>query len=393
MARLRRFWGTYWQKCLVYTAGGAALVALLLYKLGSLTAGLASTEQPIRSADMTAHQLIYDPLYLPIQLVRLVLGFTPYHGYTASRLPSVIYALIVILLFIYVVRFWYGPRAAAYGVLVLAVAPWFLHVARAATNDIMYPLALLVLLAYAIEVQEPHKRWFFLMTPILFSLILYIPGMVWLMALCVIWYREDFAAMWASASRRLRVQWLLLWPVGLSLLGYAFWKSPRLALDWAGLPHGIPRVTEPLHKFGAVWVHIFARGPQEPTAGLGYLPLLNVFAIAMFLVGAYFYIIHWRANRSRLLLSLTLLSTILIALNGPVPSSILLPIIFILVAGGLGYLMHEWFKTFPRNPFARTLGYILLIAVLTFSTIYNLKQYFIAWPHASSTKATFIHRI
>ncbi|HET7320626.1 MAG TPA: hypothetical protein VFI84_03545 [Candidatus Saccharimonadales bacterium] len=328
-----------------------------------------------------------------MNLLRLLVSLTPYHGYTASRLPSVVCAIGVLTMFVYIVRVWYGPRTAWYGLLMLAAAPWFLHMGRLATNDILYPLALLVLLVYTTEAQQPHKRWFFLMTPILFSLILYIPGMVWLVALCALWYREDFAAMWASASSSLRAQWLMLWPVMLSLLGYALWNTPKLTLDWAGLPHSLPGPLNVLRHFGGVWAHIFARGPQDPTMGLGYLPLLNLFITVMFVTGACFYIIHWRANRSRLLLCIVLLSATLIALAGPVSVSILLPLVFALVAGGLGYLMHEWFKTFPHNPFARTLGYVLILSVLGFSTIYNLRQYFVAWPRADTTKATFIHRL
>jgi len=393
MARLRWFWGTYWQKCLVYGCGVAATIGLLGYKLGSLTSGLASSETAMPTTHSLAHQLLQNPQYLPEQIIRLAISFSPYHGYTVSRLPSVLLGILLLILFVYVVRMWYGPRTAWFGAFLLVASPWYLHIARSATNDILYPLALLALLVYTIEVQEPHKRWFFLLTPVLFSLIIYIPGMVWLLLLSVLWYRGDFKAMWESASYALRTQWLLLWPVCLSLLGYALWHKPKLALDFAGLPQAVPHPLIALQHFGALWVHIFARGPQNPTVGLGNLPLLNVFATAMFVVGAYFYIVHWRSNRSKLLLAITTVSTLLIAVGNKVQPSILLPIIYAIVAGGLGYLIHDWFKTFPRNPFARALGYILVTAVLVFSTIYNLRQYFVAWPHAEATKTTFVHRI
>lgn len=393
MARLRIFWGAYWQKCLIIVAITAAILSMLLYKLGSLTGGLAPSEQSILPTRLALHGIVQNPLYLPMQLLRLILGLTPYHGYTASRLPSVICAIGVVIMFVYIVRVWYGPRTAWYGLLMLVVSPWFLHIARLAASNILYPLSLLALLVYTTEAQQPHRRWFFLTGPLLISLSLYIPGMIWLVALCTLWYREDFAAMWESASRSLRIQWLLIWPLVLSLLSYSLWKSPKLILDWAGLPHGLPQPISVLRHFGAVWSHIFVRGPQDPTMGLGYLPLLNVFATVMFIAGACFYIIHWRANRSRFLLCLALVSATLMALDGPVPVSILLPLVFALVAGGLGFLMHEWFKTFPRNPLARTLGYILIVTVLSFSTIYNLRQYFVAWPLAGATKAIFIHHI
>lgn len=381
------------RELLVTLVAATGVGCLLLYKLGSLTHGLAESEIAVTPFKTELHHLLNNPLNLPLSIVRLVIAATPYHGYTAARTPSAIMGLLTLLLFVYLVRAWYGKRTAWYGAILLAVAPWYLHASRLATNDVLYPLGLLALLAYCTKLQKPHSATFVLLTPILLSLLLYIPGFIWIVAICMLWYGPDFRAAWGEVSGKVRILCLLLWPLMLSLLAYGFYRTPHLVVNWLGAPDSLPAPLSILREFGAVWLHIFIRGPQSLLLGLGYLPLLNVFASAMFVVGAYFYIKHWRAPRSRLLATLAIIGGMLSALQGPVSVLLVLPLVYILVAGGLGYLLNEWLKTFPRNPFARTLGYGLVTLAVMVSSLYNLRQYFIAWPHNSTTHTTFRRQI
>ncbi|HET9174378.1 MAG TPA: hypothetical protein VFN56_03795 [Candidatus Saccharimonadales bacterium] len=233
--------------------------------------------------------------------------------------------------------------------------------------------------------------WFWL-SPIINGLVLFTPGFIWFSLIGLIWQRPEYKTSWEKLGLLRKLGWLMLWPVTTLLLIYAFWHNTQLLYSWAGLPQHFASLQGIARNIGSVWTHILFRGFQSPLIGLGYLPLVNVFTTSMALVGGYFYVSHWRATRSKVIFSLILVGTILSGIGGPVSNSINMPVIFLLAAGGIGYLLHEWLKVFPRNPLAKYAGYSLITLSITISVIYNTHQFYIAWPHNTATKIAFSHR-
>jgi hypothetical protein len=68
---------------------------------------------------------------------------------------------------------------------------------------------------------------------------------------------------------------------------------------------------------------------------------------------------------------------------------LLIPLLYVFVATGIAYLLKEWLKVFPRNPVARNFGIGLLVIAIVTSVVYNVRAYYVAWPHAATTKAVF----
>ncbi|MBS0555230.1 MAG: hypothetical protein JSS47_22320 [Proteobacteria bacterium] len=147
-----------------------------------------------------------------------------------------------------------------------------------------------------------------------------------------------------------------------------------------------------LKNFTDVFGHLFIGGPRKPDLWLGKAPILDVFTLAMFLIGLYFYVSHWRSSRSKLLGSLFLAGAILVALGGPVSLSLLVPLLYIVAATGITYLVKEWLQVFPLNPIARNIGLALVAIAVMMACAYNLRAYFIAWPHNRPTAAVFHYR-
>ena len=66
---------------------------------------------------------------------------------------------------------------------------------------------------------------------------------------------------------------------------------------------------------------------------------------------------HWQLVAQPLARHAALSSgVVLVGLGGPVGLSILVPLLYVAVATGLAYLLHEWLKVFPNNPLARGFG-------------------------------------
>jgi hypothetical protein len=218
---------------------------------------------------------------------------------------------------------------------------------------------------------------------------LYIPGLIWLVVADFVMQRKFLALGWkhhATLSRRLLS--LLLGLVWLPLLVTDLMRSGQ-AMAWLGLPAHFSAPLTVVKQFVAVPVHLFIRGPQYPELWLGKAPILDIFVLAACVLGIYFYATHRKSARSRYLAVLAFLGFVLVGLGGPVGLSLLVPLLYIAAATGLAYLLHDWLKTFPNNPLARSLGVGIVVFAVALSCLYNYRAYFVAWPHNTATKVVF----
>jgi hypothetical protein len=224
-------------------------------------------------------------------------------------------------------------------------------------------------------------------------LLLTIPGFVWLVAADIFLQREVISEGWQQHKkvwqRFLGILLLLIWlPLVIKNIRHA--DQAKL---WIGLPARFPGVLKLLKQFIAVFVHIFFRGPQYPSLWVGKAPLFDAFTLVMSLIGIYFYATHYKSSRSRLLATMFVISTILIALGGAVSLSLDVGLIYVMAAMGIAYMLHNWAKVFPRNPLAKSIGIGLLTLAVAVSCAYNIRSYFVAWPLNPATKGSFSYHL
>lgn len=394
MKSFRRYVSENRRQLAAVIAGLALLGGLLIYRLGSLTGGLSSGEQTIANTPLGWHGLYHQPLYLPLNLLRSVVFFlfTP-HGQTLTRVANVAFGGLTIISFAVLVNLWHNRRTAFLATCLFATSAWTLHVSRLASFDVLYLWAsVTLLLIYSALQRAPTRAVVFYGSALLFGLFLYIPGLIWLVLLEIFWIRGALGDGWQHFNK--------IWQRVLYGLCYLVWL-PLLILrlqhlnvlrTWAGLPDHLAAPLTLLKQLAAVFVHLFLRGPQYPTLWLGRIPLLDVFTLACALLGIYVYATRPSAPRSQLLASFFLLGAILVALGGPVGLSVLVPLVYVAVATGLAYLLHRWMRVFPLNPLARGFGLSLVVLAIALSCLYNLRAYFVAWPHNQTTVVTFRYR-
>lgn len=373
---------------------------LLLFRLGSLTPGLAATEQPLPHVTTTLHTIWNNPINLPFTLAQLVVAVVlPTGGYTSSRLPSVLMAGLLLFCLFWLFKQWYGRRLALFGVLLLMTSPWLLHVARLANGAISYPLAMAGLLGLAaLWHRQAFSQWLLYATAVLSSLMLYIPGMIWLQLVVILFEQRSLRAAvlggkykpWQLASAA-AAGVILLVPLVHRLITH--WHDLFLFLGGQPGQETVSALAGTAKHYPLVWLHIFVGGWHEPLYNVGGLAVVSLFIALAFVVGIQMYGRHWHASRSQMLLALWLVATGLIALPSSINNALLLPIVFVLATGGIGYLLHIWLKVFPRNPFARGFGIGLIALVVIFGMAYNLRNYYVAWPHTPATRAAFTQRL
>lgn len=364
---------------------------LLLYKLGSLTGGMASGEVVTAAAPVGWHGMYAHAFNLPLKLIRSVIFWSfPSHGQTLTRLPNALLGALTIVEFGALVYIWHGRRTAILATAMFATSAWTLHVSRLASLDVVYLWSLPTLLLSHFSLRKYHQYpavW--LASLMAWGLLLYVPGMVWFVVIDIILQARFVAAGWRSAkSWWLRLLYIVIAAAPLPLLAITL-SRPGNMQRWLGLPAHFDSVRLLIKHFAAVPTHLFIRGPEYPQLWLGRAPILDVFTLAACVLGLYFYSTHWRAARSRYLAFLALFGFILVGIGGPVSLSLLVPLLYVAAATGLAYLLHEWLKIFPNNPLARSLGIGIVVVAVGLSCLYNYRAYFVAWPHSATTKATF----
>jgi hypothetical protein len=109
----------------------------------------------------------------------------------------------------------------------------------------------------------------------------------------------------------------------------------------------------------------------------------------MIFLGGYLYLRYIKLRRVQLCLFVIILGAILSSLGGMVTFTIFIPILYILAANGIGFMIDRWLTVFPRNVIAQSAGYTLIGLAMVTACWYSCTHYFTAWPHNNDTHTVF----
>jgi hypothetical protein len=374
----------------------AIVLWLMFFRLGNIIGGVTSSEASVMKLPLGWHGIYRHPMNLPINVLRSAeMKFLSPLSQSLLRLPNVIFGIATIICFYALCYIWYGVRTATMTSAMFATSAWTLHVSRLASYNVEYLFAMTAfLLTTALLHRRPKNKYWYAGINLLWSILLFIPGMVWFVSYDIWRQRKEIQYGFRQQNTLVSIPiYIASAVVALPLLLLNFTRSPDNILSWLGIPNKLnPPLTMTKDFFG-VFVHIFIRGPQNPALWVGRAPILDVFALVCAVIGIYFYATHFKASRSKLLFVCFGIGTILITLGGAIDLTILIPIIFLFVAAGLAYLLQQWLQVFPKNPIARGIGFGLIILAVTLSCVYNLRAYYVAWPHNPTSQSVFDVRL
>lgn len=378
----------------VTALGMILLTVLFTRELASLTNGLSASEAEIANTPIGWQGILNDPFYLPMKIL-LSAGFFFFDqgGSLVSRWPSVIFGITLVVALTAVVKAWHGPKIALLTGALFATSAWTLHVTRFTGFESSYLLAVPILIATIVLLQRSKRWWVPALVLFIWSILLFTPGLVWLVLLAAFWERYSFVDSWTESKSwfkklLLPVSFLLLLPLLINHIA----KSTTTTYAWLGLPSQFGSLTDFAIRLGNVPLNLFAMGPDNPELWLGRLPVLDLVTIVFTLLGIVYYAKRWRAARAQLLAGFIILCWMIIALGGPAGLSLIVPVIYLLTGSGIAQLNNEWLKRFPNNPIARSFGTTLLVAAIAISCLYNLRSYFVAWPFNPTTISQFRDR-
>ena len=368
-----------------------AILAYLLffYKITNLVPGFSGREANAYAAGHSLQTIVDHPMNAPYKLVVYALQKLGHHDLLITRVAAAGFSVLACILFFILSRSWFGFRVAFLGTILFATSGGFLHVARLGSSIILQ-MSLLLLVICKLWWDRSKRTTiadFFLIGVL--SALWYVPGMIWFEILAAaLLYSKVIKTIQNNSWPKIAGA-VCLFLVIIAPLVRACILEPSTLLTFAGLPQHFYSQLTTLHALrdSLLSVAVYSNGPAD--LWLGHLPLLNVIEVTLAALGIFTFIKRMPPKRTIFIFSATLLSIILIGLAGPVTISSLLPLLYLLIAGGVYELLTQWFTVFPRNPFARFTGVFFVLLLIFFSGLHQFRSYFVAWPHTPATRRVF----
>lgn len=369
---------------------GFSLVAgLMLYRLVSLTPGLAPVEVETYYSAQSLSTIFENIVNAPYKIA-IYISTGVFDSAFGLRLVGAAIGIVTIILFYLLVRNLFGNLVSLASTAMFASSSLLLGMSRIANPNVML-LSLLAVVAtgaYLRFGKRPNFSW--ILAAIVAGLSLYVPGMIIFIVLAIIWQfkhiRQTFEEVKAPFIIAASIIFgLICAPIIVSLI-----RDPGIWRDFLGFNETF----EPLKEMGRYTatsvLSLFVMSPIDNAYWLGRQPVLDVFATAVFVLGSYSIIKNRKLDRLWLLLGIISLSVVWIgATTNRYGIIMLLPFVYIVIASGINMLGSSWLSVFPKNPIARYAGLSLLGAAIVLSINFQLHRYFVAWPNNKSTQAVF----
>lgn len=382
-----------WRSILAFLGVSLVVVSFFGFRLGSLTSGVSLPEKNYIASVSSGKEIIKHPVYAVHKIPVYALSKLHVNRLAAYRAVSAAFASLAVVSCFFVLREWYTNRVALLGSWLFLCSAWVLHSSRLAIPEASYLLLMPLLWAVVWLYNTTLRQTALLLLSFLCAASFYIPGFGWLIIIMAAW---QYKRLWTEL---IQVPWwfrlicVLVVIGGLVPLAWAGLASPNELLLAGGLPSQVPHLKDVLLNAVRIPEHLFLRGPNDPVRWLGRLPILDIFSTAMLVLGIYSVRYHLKLIRIQLLVGSSLLLSLLITLGGPLTITVLMPVLYILIAGGIAFMLQQWLAVFPHNPIARTLATTFISITVLFVSFYHVTHYFIAWPGAPATKAVFSGKI
>ena len=388
--KIRQYVNEHWQLIASYSGLFIVLMGVLVYRLGSLLPGFSSTELQAYKDSVSLRVIFRNPVNAPFEII----GRGIYQLHTKSslldfRVLSVLLGVTTLVIFCGLIHYLYGYKSAIIGTVLFGTSSWFLHIARLGTPEIML-FTSLWLYSCHIWLKATKNKYALLASLILSSVLIYIPGMIWLVIGGIIFNTKAIkkiskGSVWvfvASCTLSLILVAPLIWRI------YRNLNTLKIILGFQKF--GWPSPLSVVHNLIDVPLNVFVYGKYSPETWLSNLPVLGIFCGVMFALGVYIYITKKDKNsvKSSLLL-VFIIGALVVSLNGLTTLSLLVPFIYLVVTAGISYMFKKWYGVFPRNPIAQGVGILAILTIVSLTVFYQTRQYFVAWPQNITTQQLF----
>jgi len=379
----------HWRALLAYLLVGVVAYFALFYAANHLVPNFSSAEISAQGSATSLRAIWNDPINAPFKLLTWLPFKLGLQSVVWLRVIAGCIGVLSAALFYFVLNHLFSRRVAFLATLLFVFSTGFLHASRLGSPLILQIFGIVLLMASV----PLYTRTRFTTAPLYIStaiiaLLLYIPTMPWFIVVGgIIMFSGAREVMREVKLKHKILLPLLFLTLVIPLLWHAI-QSPLSLLTLLGLPEHLPSLQTMgtnLYSFARslVW---HGTGPAEIM--LVGAPILNVIEAGLIAAGFVTLIRSVKLRSNLFILGGLTLFVVLVAF-GQTTYLPLVPFLFLLLAGGIFYLLNEWFDVFPLNPVANIIGTLAISLVVGTSVLFHIRSYYIAWPHSTATRQAF----
>jgi len=284
------------------------------------------------------------------------------------KLASIILAFLSAIGIILLLRNWFKPSVGILASLIAISTGQFIFIAQDGTPGILYLFwsSWLLFIASLISSRQKSRKLLITIFAVIAILSLYTPLSVYLLiALVSAVVLHPHLRYIVKQIPKIEiiigtvVALILISPLILSVI-----KSPSLGLTLLGIPTQWPNLSSNLASLGAQYL-----GFTNPGGSTLMTPFFELGSMLIIAVGLYNVIKNHQTGKNYVIALWTALLIPIVIINPNITAVAFLPLV-LLLASGLNKLISYWYKLFPLNPYARIIGLIpliILVSVLVFS--------------------------
>lgn len=362
------------------------LVVAGLYVPGGLSdAEMKSTviSSSLATANLASFTIIDLPYHLLQNASLSIFGITTF----SIKLPSLLLGFVSAIGMFLLLRRWFKHNIAVIASSLTIATGQFLFVSQNGTPSIMFIFWSIYLLLVAMLVVRNARHgtlWTFaffigaalsLYTPLSAYVLLAIGSAALLHPHLRFMLRRLSKLKFAAAGL---VSIVLLIP-----LIYGIYKNPSLGLELLGIPTVWPNLGSNLSQLVTHYFDVIS-----PTSGIIMTPIFSFGSIALIILGL-FHIISARHTARSYIISVWGLLLIPILLINPSFVSITFVPLVLLLATGVQTLLHQWYRLFPKNPYARIVGLLPLTILVGGLLLSGIERYMYGYHYDPGTVTSF----
>jgi hypothetical protein len=289
----------------------------------------------------------------------------------------------------FVLKHWHRPQTATIAAVAFATNSVVLGIGRLGAPVITVFSWFIFIGLLLWQLHSSSKRILPAVAAAAFAALLYTPGALWFAIIVGIVYWDRMNKLIKKVdTRSLLIVAGVAAVVAMPLL-VGFILNPDILKQWLFLPETLD-LSQTLRSALAVPSAFLYRMTAEPLVNVGRLPVFDIATGMLFLIGVFAYLRKYALNRTRIMLGSVIVGMILGALGQTLTAvALVLPFAYSVIAAGIEYLLDEWKRVFPKNPFAFSFGIILISISLAVSSYYHLTRFLVVWPQTPETRQVY----
>lgn len=366
-----------------------AVIALVMaIDLGSLPAGVSQAAMSTAVESSSVGRL--DSLGWVVNAPFHGLQALSMHLFGISRLslvlPSLIFGLATIILFMNTVRHWFRESIAVGATILAVTISAFIGMMRGATPEIMLPFWTMLLLFAAAKLLMKQRKALGWKILIVFAAagLLYTPfGVYPLVVLTVAGLLHPHVR---SRIRKISLpRRAILALIGLVLVAplvYVIVREPATLNQLLGLDQMSATLHDPASS-GRTLFTMYGNFLHSGFAQLIVVPVFNIVTFCLILLGLFRAVREHHTARSYALLLWVGVAVVVTVLAPYSVESVMIPAM-LLLALGVDTLIRSWYQLFPRNPYARIAGILPLTVLFIMLVSTSLAHYFYSQQYIST---------